>query len=147
MEFVSIGGLVKGLEEKDLLSGLSLARNEKLANIFFRLHHIESYGTGLRKIMRLYDGYSVKPKIEVFPNAFVITLPNLNYSYTLKNEIIDEKHKKILEHIKVNKYITSKDIQAMFDVKSSRAYKIIKDMKDMNLIKNLSKKGYYEAIL
>lgn len=147
IEFVSIGGLVKGLEEKDLLSGLSLARNEKLANIFFRLHHIESYGTGLRKIMRLYDGYSVKPKIEVFPNAFVITLPNLNYSYTLKNEIIDEKHKKILEHIKVNKYITSKDIQAMFDIKRSRAYKIIKDMKDMNLIKNSSKKGYYEAIL
>ena len=143
MEFVSIGGLVKGLEEKDLLSGLSLARNEKLANIFFRLHHIEGYGTGLRKIMKLYDNYSIKPKIEVFPNVFVITLPNLNYSYTLTNEIIDEKHKKILEYIKIKKYVTSKDIQNMFGIKSSRAYKIIKDMKNINLIKNSDVKGHY----
>lgn len=143
MEFVSIGGLVKGLEEKDLLSGLSLARNEKLANIFFRLHHIEGYGTGLRKIMKLYDNYSIKPKIKVFPNVFVITLPNLNYSYTLTNEIIDEKHKKILEYIKIKKYVTSKDIQNMFGIKSSRAYKIIKDMKNINLIKNSDVKGHY----
>lgn len=82
-EFVSIGGLVNGLEKKDLLSGLSLARNEKLANVFFRLHHIESYGTGLRRIMKLYEDYSVKPNIDVFPNVFVITLPNLNYFYSL----------------------------------------------------------------
>lgn len=143
MEFVSIGGIVKGLEEKDLLSGLSLARNEKLANIFFRLHHIESYGTGLRKIMKLYEDYSIKPNIEVFPNVFVITLPNLNYSYTLTNEVIDEKHKKILEYIKIKNYITSKDIQNMFDIKRSRAYKIIKDMKNINLIKNADTKGRY----
>lgn len=143
MEFVSIGGLVKGLEEKDLLSGLSLARNEKLANIFFRLHHIESYGTGLRKIMKLYEDYSIKPSIEVFPNAFVVTLPNLNYSYTLKNEIIDEKHKKILEYLKINRFVTSKDIQKMFDIKSSRAYNIIKEMKKMDLIENSDTKGQY----
>ena len=143
MEFVSIGGIVNGLEEKDLLSGLSLARNEKLANIFFRLHHIESYGTGLRKIMKLYEDYSIKPNIEVFPNVFVITLPNLNYSYTLTNEVIDEKHKKILEYIKIKNYITSKDIQNMFDIKRSRAYKIIKDMKNINLIKNSDTKGRY----
>lgn len=86
-EFVSIGGLVNGLEKKDILSGLSLARNEKLANVFFRLHHIESYGTGLRRIMKLYEDYSVKPNIDVFPNAFVITLPNLNYFYSLGDEV------------------------------------------------------------
>ena len=79
--------------------------------------------------MKLYEDYSIKPSIEVFPNAFVVTLPNLNYSYTLKNEIIDEKHKKILEYLKINRFVTSKDIQKMFDIKSSRAYNIIKEMK------------------
>lgn len=147
MEFVSIGGIVKGLEESDLFSGLSLARNEKLANIFFRLKYIESYGTGLKKIMKLYENYSTKPDIKIFPNAFVITLPNINYSYAFNFEIVDDKHKKILEYIKINKYITSKDVQKMLGVKSSRAYKIIKDMKDLCLIENSLKKGCYIAKL
>jgi len=37
----------------------------------------------------------MKLNIEIFPNALVITLPNLNYCYTVTNEVIDEKHKKI----------------------------------------------------
>ena len=58
---------------------------------------------------------------------------------------LSDKHKKILEYIKINKYITSKDVQKMFGVKSSRAYRIIKDMKDLGLIENSFKKGCYIA--
>jgi ATP-dependent DNA helicase RecG len=143
MEFVSIGGLVKGIEETDLLSGLSLPRNKNLAGILFRLHYIESYGIGLRKIMKLYEAYKTKPKIDVFPNVFVLTLPNLNYSYTLTDDGLDEKQREILKRIKVKKYVTSEDIQQMFNVKHSRAYEIIKDMKGKGLIKNAETKGKY----
>jgi ATP-dependent DNA helicase RecG len=143
MEFISIGGLVKDIEETDLLSGLSLLRNKNLANIFFRLHYIESYGTGLRKIMKLYETYKVKPKIDVFPNVFVLTLPNLNYHYTLTHDKLNERQEKILEHIKIKKYITNEDIQKMLNIKRSRAYKIISDMKAQKLIKNSDVKSQY----
>ena len=37
MEFVSVGGLVDGIELEDVLLGLSVCRNPKLAAIFYRL--------------------------------------------------------------------------------------------------------------
>lgn len=78
IEFVSIGGLVPGIELEDILIGLSICRNQNLANVFYRLHLIEAYGTELKKIMQAYEGKKVKPQIEATKNAFKIILPNIN---------------------------------------------------------------------
>lgn len=78
IEFVSIGGLPTGFELDDIMLGLSVCRNPKLAAVFYRLRLIEAYGTGIPKIMKTYAGAEVKPKIEVSNNAFKITLPNRN---------------------------------------------------------------------
>ena len=51
IEFVSVGGLVPGVELEDVMVGISVCRNEELADVFYRLHLIEAYGTGLTKIM------------------------------------------------------------------------------------------------
>ena len=58
MEFVSIGGLMPGIDLEDVLAGLSVCRNQNLANVFYRLHLIEAYGTGLTKIMETYEDVS-----------------------------------------------------------------------------------------
>ncbi|MDR1993297.1 MAG: putative DNA binding domain-containing protein [Nitrososphaerota archaeon] len=79
MEFVTLGGLVPGLQIEDLFMGISQPRNEKLAHIFYRLKYIEAYGTGLRRIMQHYENFEVKPKISTTQAAFVLTLPNMNY--------------------------------------------------------------------
>jgi len=78
IEILTAGGLVKGTEIEDILLGYSMARNERLASIFFRLKLVEAYGTGIRKTLDSYDDYEKKPLIEVSPNAFKITLPNVN---------------------------------------------------------------------
>ena len=49
IEFVTIGGLVKGITLEDVKLGVSVLRNQHLANIFYRLRLIEAYGTGRRK--------------------------------------------------------------------------------------------------
>ncbi len=51
IEFVSIGGLMPGIELEDIMEGISVCRNQDLANVFYRLHLIEAYGTGMEKIM------------------------------------------------------------------------------------------------
>ncbi|MCL2105554.1 MAG: putative DNA binding domain-containing protein [Oscillospiraceae bacterium] len=76
VEFVSLGGLAKNISIKDMLLGVSVLRNKNLANVFYRLHLIEAYGTGMPKIMKNYAGYTMQPKVEVSDNAFKITLPN-----------------------------------------------------------------------
>lgn len=79
IEFVTIGGLVKGITLDDVKLGISVLRNQHLANIFYRLRLIEAYGTGILKINECYDDYDVKPLIETTGNAFKITLPNTNF--------------------------------------------------------------------
>ena len=78
IEFVSIGGLARGISQSDILLGISIARNKKLADVFYRLHLIEAYGTGMPKIMEAYKEYGIEPHIEISDNAFKITLPNTN---------------------------------------------------------------------
>jgi len=79
IEFVTIGGLVKGIALDDVKLGVSALRNQYLANIFYRLRLIEAYGTGILKINECYDDYASKPIIEATGNAFKITLPNTNF--------------------------------------------------------------------
>ena len=79
MEIVSIGGLVPGLSVDDMMLGVSECRNPHLANVFYRLHLIEAYGTGMMKIFDSYADEAVKPEVSVTGNAFKITLPNVNY--------------------------------------------------------------------
>ena len=81
IEFVSIGGLMPGIDLEDIMVGISVCRNQDLANVFYRLRLIEAYGTGMRKIMRAYEGMKEKPSIETTKNAFKIILPNINAKY------------------------------------------------------------------
>ena len=79
LEMVTMGGLPTGLDEEDILLGVSLSRNQYLANVFYRLHLIEAYGTGLLKIRECYADAPVQPQIQVSGHAFKITLPNRNH--------------------------------------------------------------------
>ena len=72
LEFTSIGGLVSGVSLKDVTMGISVCRNIKLANVFYRLELIEAYGTGIIKIMEAYEGTGMTPQIETSDNAFLV---------------------------------------------------------------------------
>lgn len=79
IEFVSLGGLPKGIAYSDLMLGVSVLRNDRLAHVFYRLRLIEAFGTGIPKILDCYHGQKAQPAIEVSDNAFKITLPNMNF--------------------------------------------------------------------
>ena len=54
MELTSIGGLISGVTLKDIMMGISVCRNVKLAYVFYRLELIEAHGTGILKIMTMF---------------------------------------------------------------------------------------------
>lgn len=78
MEFISLGGLLPGLSTEDIRIGVSQPKNKKLAEVFHRLRLIESYGTGIRRIFKLYENCPIQPVIEITANAFKIVMPNMN---------------------------------------------------------------------
>ena len=137
IEFVSVGGLPFGIELDDIMLGLSVCRNPKLAAIFYRLQLIEAYGTGMPKIMNAYTETELKPKIEVSSNAFKITLPNRNAGTnhtqtpvgTLKSE-----EKRILDFIGSNGHIVRSDVDQLLDVSQATANRILKQMVAEGLI-------------
>ena len=76
IDIVSPGGLPSGITEEEYLSGkLSVLRNRKLANVFYRLGFVEIFGTGITRIKQLYAEALIKPDFEVSENAIKIVLP------------------------------------------------------------------------
>lgn len=75
LELVSFGGVLPELSIEDIGSGISACRNNKLANVFYRLRLVEAYGTGIPKIYKMYKEHVSKPQIAVGTGTFKITLP------------------------------------------------------------------------
>ena len=138
IEFVSLGGLVSGLSKEDILRGVSQTRNQNLANVFYRLKHIEAYGTGIQRIFDLYADDSIKPDIIVTDNTFTMVLPNRNANAaSTENTVfvpITEQEEIIVDYIKKKGFITDDEVQAILGIKKSRAYLIIKSMKNKNIL-------------
>ena len=136
MEFISIGGLLPGLSPDDIRSGISQPRNKNLAEVFHRMRLIESYGTGIRKIYKLYSNCSKQPRIEVTSNTFKIILPNMNRaSEKVQDTSAATQVQKILDYIEKNGQITDMEIQNLLGIKKTRAFNLAKQMRDIGLIK------------
>lgn len=155
IEFVSIGGLMPGIDLEDVMVGISVCRNQDLANVFYRLHLIEAYGTGMGKIMKAYESMPVKPAIETTKNAFKIILPNINAKYETENatvktksgtpvtvhtekELSDEEEK-ILEYARKHGAITKNDVIGLLEVSASTAARVIRKMVKTNLLEQKGK--------
>ena len=123
IEFISLGGLPKGIGYDDIMLGISMPRNKKLANIFYRLRLIEAYGTGISKIMRSYSEQAQKPYIEVSGNAFKITLPNMKIA--VKAEAESERCEEVLKLFGLTKQITRADVEKALGVSYATAVRIL----------------------
>ena len=138
IEFVSIGGLLPGLELDDLMMGVSVCRNPHLANVFYRLQLIEAYGTGMKKIMDAYADSSVQPQIIATHNAFKIILPNVNAvskavetseeTVQTVTPVSELKEEKILRFLGESQTITRKKVQELLGVSQASAGRVLKAM-------------------
>lgn len=147
IEFVSIGGLLPGLELDDLMMGVSVCRNPHLANVFYRLQLIEAYGTAMKKIMGAYANALVQPKIKTTNNAFKIILPNVNFTpkaaevhkdfEKAANLALDSNEEKVLQFLREHLMITRKETQTLLEVSQSTAGRILKAMVDSGRIKQI----------
>lgn len=145
IEFLSVGGLAPNIEQEDLTVGLSVCRNQYLANIFYRLQLIEAYGTGIRKIMEAYKNYATLPQIITTKNAFKIILPNMNTQRipfaTSSSEVAEPNNEEshVLSYLTTHDAITRTQTEALLDVSSSTASRILKSMMASHLIEQQGK--------
>ncbi len=136
IEFVSVGGIVSGIDLEDIMMGISVCRNQNLANVFYRLQLIEAYGTGIRKILNAYHDVKQKPEIQHTQNAFKIILPNRNQSLERKEEyeVLSKTEQQIIELMKQNGKLSRKEIETELELSTSTALRLLKKLTEKNLV-------------
>lgn len=145
MEFISIGGLQPGLSAEDIRSGISQPRNRKLADIFYRLRLIESYGTGIRKIYARYQGDAAQPRIEVTPNTFKLVLPNRNAhgpaapTSEKPPVVLTAQMKTVLAYLAEYGEMTDEELQDLLNIKKTRSYLLARQMKEYGLLESIGR--------
>ena len=154
MEFVSIGGLVPGININDIMLGISQSRNEKLANAFYRLELVETYGTGIGKILESYKKSPYKPQFSISSGAFLLMLPGTRFSKNnteffyknintsiATNDIEDDREEEyqIMELLSKNKSLSRKEIQDFLKLKQTKCLYVLKSMETTNKLQKIGK--------
>lgn len=126
--FVSIGGLVKGITITDIMRGVSQSRNSVIAAIFYRLELIESYGTGIQRIIESYEMSGLEPTFETASASFVVTLPSMRLS---PDNLINKSlpaDVQVMQLLETKGFFTRKDVEALLKSSSFPAFRIIKSL-------------------
>ena len=144
-----------GIELEDIMVGISVCRNQDLANVFYRLHLIEAYGTGMGKIMKAYEDLEERPSIVTTKNTFKIILPNINAKYEKRKTSVPKaestensaagaekslsNEEKVLDYARSHGTVTRNDVIALLGVSTSTASRVIRKMVKSNLLKQNGK--------
>lgn len=148
IEINSTGGLISTLSLNDVYNGVSESRNPNFAEIFHRLNYVENYGTGIGRIINEYQDSKLKPIIELSENVFKITLPNLNYTESNKNEFNNMTQEEIItKYVKEKTKITRLEVEKLLNIGNTRSKQIInKLLEDHILIKKGTGKNTYYVL-
>ena len=121
IEITSPGGLPEGMSTDEYLyHRISILRNPKIANVFYRLGYIESFGTGVQRIINAYAGSQVKPDFFITENAIRITLPVLQATPKLtQDETI------LLQVLPVNRLMSRKEIEAQTSFTKAKIIRVL----------------------
>ncbi len=129
---------MSGISIDDVMMGLSVCRNHKLAEVFYRLKFIEAYGTGMQKIHSAYSEHGTTPHIDVTSGAFKIMLPNLNTQVkTEKSTGRDEQA--VLALLDTEAFITRAILEEKLGIKPATATRLLRRMVDDGLLKTEGK--------
>jgi ATP-dependent DNA helicase RecG len=133
VEFVSLGGLVKGLTLDDIMDGVSQTRNEVIANVFFRLELIESYGTGIGRILESYEHCLRQPIFRPNPASFIVTLPKMIHG-PVPGEIGSSSEESVIRAIEAKGFVTRSDVEALLNSSKNPTIALLNKLVDEGTI-------------
>lgn len=131
IEINSPGGLPKGITRGEYLSGgISYLRNPILGNVFFRMHYIEMFGTGISRILELYRDAAVKPQFNITENVISVILPVLKTTYD-----VTEDEAKIISVLKGAYQLSSSEISKSSGFSRAKTIRLLNMLTEKNFVK------------
>lgn len=132
MVISSPGSLPDGLTVKDIEQGANSKRNPILINVLDKMEYIENYGSGIRRIFSLYQGFARQPKLIATDNLFSVVLYNRNYK--LNSLEANDNLIAIIEYLSDGKRASRAEIQEVLKFSKSYIAKLLAELKKENLI-------------
>lgn len=140
IEITSPGGLPTGLSKEEYLYGkVSLLRNPIIGNVFYRLHYIEQFGTGIKRINATYSDYGISPSYNISENFITIVLPSL-----IKNKAITENEKIIYDLLNDSHKYSSSELVEKSGFSKNKVVRIMSSLIEKRLV---NKEGEGRATL
>ena len=145
VEIISLGGLVPDISVEAIFMGVSQSRNPDLAAVFYRLKLIESYGTGIQKIIKSYAKYGLKPEIQTAEGVFKVVLANVNFNEN-PGELLPLQRRgqeinsnqdmldKLTTLLKSKEFITRKEVEQKLCLGTTRAFTLLKSLCEKGLV-------------
>ena len=123
IEIISPGGLPDGVSREDYLSSrVSILRNPVLGDVFFRMHYIERFGTGIRRILDSYERSSRKPTFDISETAIRVVLP------VMGNDQLSSDQQKIFDLMADGHLVSSSEAAENTGFGKSKATQILKQL-------------------
>ncbi len=87
-----------GISKEEYIEGrVSVARNQIIADIFYRLKIIEKLATGIRRIREYYKNTMVKPAFHVSENSVLVVLPRINNEHKTEDVLHSDRASRLSE--------------------------------------------------
>ncbi|MCR4720270.1 MAG: transcriptional regulator [Lachnospiraceae bacterium] len=130
IEISSPGGLPNGINEDEYLHGnISTLRNPVLGNVFFRLHYIEMFGTGIKRIVDAYRDCPQKPRFEIKDNSITVTLPSISATMSVTSD-----ENKMLELLNGEMRYSSSEIAEKLDWSKDKTVRTLNVLVEANYV-------------
>ena len=133
IEIKSPGGLPRGISEDEYINGdISCLRNPILANIFFRMHYVEIFGTGIRRILLAYNNAKIKPKFDITNHAISVILPVITNTYNITSD-----EARVVSALENGEQLSSSEIVKCTGYTKSKVLRLINSLKEKGYIKTI----------
>lgn len=169
LEVTSPGGLYNGLTYEEVMNGHSKLRNRAIANVFNQMGLVESWGTGIKRIVKAAESYGLPaPEIRAFDNMFRVNLyrrqileirdrfgdsekkvrRKFGYDSEITRVGLSEIQEEILELLERDCHMSARAIAERLVVSSRTIEKNIKLLKERGILvrRGSPKKGYWKII-
>ena len=121
VEITSPGGLPAGISQEEYLyHQISILRNPKLANVFYRLGYIEAFGTGIQRILYAYRQSRVKPDFQVTDHIIQVMLPLVDAMPPL-----DQEEQRICDVFPENGLLSRQEIEQATGLEKTKVIRLL----------------------
>lgn len=126
----SPGGLPSGITLEEYANGrVSILRNPIIANVFYRLNHIEMFGTGTERIKQAYDHSLLQPEFSATDNSISVVLPVVENVANLT-----EAEMSALHLFEGGRVLSRREVEAELEVSQAKAGRLLNGLIGMGVL-------------